>query len=190
MSDHWQLNRIDFILYHVNIQYTGWKHVFRNFCKCIKNQKVKSLIYISTQTLNSVLWRSPFGSVYGFESSWVSSSFAHLDLGSLSHSSWQTLSSSIRLDAKCDVAIAMLHHRDGISQVMSSPWCIRPENLFAHALRVQLHLANSKWAVMPFLLEWLLCSHSTIKAWLMECCWDGCTYARFSHLCRGLPKFS
>lgn len=30
---------------------TKWKHVFRDVCKCIKNQKLKSLVYISIQTL-------------------------------------------------------------------------------------------------------------------------------------------
>jgi hypothetical protein len=33
--------------------------------------------------------------------------------------------------------------------------------------------------------EWLPSGHSTIKAWLVECCRDGCPSGRFSHLHRG-----
>ena len=32
--------------------------------------------------------------------------------------------------------------------------------------------------------EWLPSGHSTIKTWLVECCRDGCTFGRFSHLHR------
>ena len=38
---------------------------------------------------------------------------------------------------------------------------------------------------MPFTEEWLPSGHSTIKAWLVECCRDGCSSGRFSHLHRG-----
>ena len=38
------------------------------------------------------------------------------------------------------------------------------------------------WESFRFLLEWLLSGHSTIKAWLVECCSDGCPSGRFSHL--------
>lgn len=38
--------------------------------------------------------------------------------------------------------------------------------------------------------KWFLSSHSTIKAWLMECCWDDCLSSRFSHRYRGHPKLS
>ncbi len=80
---------------------TNWKHVFRNFCKFIRNPKLKYLIYIRFQTLNSVLCRSPRCSNYSFESSWVSLQVVHtVDLGSLSHSCWQILSCSIWLDGK------------------------------------------------------------------------------------------
>lgn len=38
--------------------------------------------------------------------------------------------------------------------------------------------------------KWFLSSHSTIKAWLMECCWDDCLSSRFSRRYRGHPKLS
>ena len=38
---------------------------------------------------------------------------------------------------------------------------------------------------MSFTEEWLSSGHSTIKAWLLECCRDGCPSGRFSHLHRG-----
>jgi hypothetical protein len=34
---------------------------------------------------------------------------------------------------------------------------------------------------VPFNEEWLLSGYSTIKAWLVECCRDGCPSERFSH---------
>ena len=37
----------------------------------------------------------------------------------------------------------------------------------------------------PFTEEWLPFCHSTIKAWLVECCRDGCLSGRFAHLHRG-----
>jgi hypothetical protein len=38
---------------------------------------------------------------------------------------------------------------------------------------------------VPFIQKWLLSGHSTIKAWLVECCRDSCPSGRFSHLHRG-----
>ena len=38
---------------------------------------------------------------------------------------------------------------------------------------------------VPFTEKWLPSGHSTIKAWLVECCRDGCSSGRFSHLHRG-----
>ena len=38
---------------------------------------------------------------------------------------------------------------------------------------------------VPFTEEWLSSGHSTIKAWLVECCRDGCPSVMFSHLHRG-----
>jgi hypothetical protein len=38
---------------------------------------------------------------------------------------------------------------------------------------------------VPFTEEWLSSGHSTIKAWLVECCRDGCPSGRFSNLHRG-----
>ena len=38
---------------------------------------------------------------------------------------------------------------------------------------------------VPFTEEWLPSGHSTIKAWMVECCRDGCPSVRFSHLHRG-----
>ena len=64
---------------------------------------------------------------------------------------------------------------------------IRAENLVSHGLRViRCLLANSKRAVMClFVEECLLSSQSTTKAWLVECCRDGCPSERFFHLHRG-----
>ena len=41
---------------------------------------------------------------------------------------------------------------------------------------------------MPFTQEWILFSHSLMKAWLIESRWDGCPSRRFSHPYRGLLK--
>ena len=38
---------------------------------------------------------------------------------------------------------------------------------------------------VPFTEEWLPSGHCTIKAWLVECCRDGCPSGRFSNLHRG-----
>jgi hypothetical protein len=58
-------------------------------------------------------------------------------------------------------------------------------------------LANSKRAVKCLMSgfclvtlpqrpdEWLLSCHSTTKAWLVDCCRNGCPSGRFSHLHRG-----
>ena len=35
---------------------------------------------------------------------------------------------------------------------------------------------------VPFTEEWLPPGHTTIKAWSVECCRDGCSSGRFSHL--------
>ena len=76
--------------------------------------------------------------------------------------------------------------RDGISQMMSRAWClpdivlgvlpkefnvclIRPDNLFPHALVLRMMFGKLH---IHFTQEWLPSSHSTIKAWFMECCWD------------------
>jgi hypothetical protein len=37
----------------------------------------------------------------------------------------------------------------------------------------------------PFTVAWLPSGHSTIKAWLVDCCKDGCRSGRFSHFNRG-----
>ena len=50
---------------------TKQKLFFWIICKCIKHLKIKYQIYISIQTLYSVLCWSTFGSDYNLESSWV-----------------------------------------------------------------------------------------------------------------------
>ena len=45
-------------------------------------------------------------------------------------------------------------------------------------------LANSKQAVMCLLLRSVFRLATTITAWLVECCRDGCPSGRFSHLHR------
>ena len=77
------------------------KTSFKNICKCIKNEKLKYQIYISIQTLYSVPFWSTFGSDYSLDYSWVwATSLANLYLGSFSHFSLQTFSSSVRLDGE------------------------------------------------------------------------------------------
>ena len=64
---------------------------------------------------------------------------------------------------------------------------IRPENLVSHGLRV-LQVPFGKLQAgchVPFTEDWFPSGHSTIKAWLVECCRDGCLSGRFSHLHRG-----
>ena len=78
------------------------KQVCRNCCKFITNKKRKYHIYISIQTLHSVLVEAPLAaitasSLLGYDAT----SSAHLYLGSFSHSSLQILSSSVRLDGEC-----------------------------------------------------------------------------------------
>ena len=50
---------------------TKLQQVDRNVCKCIKSKKRKYDIYISIQTLYSVLCWNTFGSDYSHEPSWV-----------------------------------------------------------------------------------------------------------------------
>ncbi len=50
---------------------TKWKQNFRNVCKCIKKKNWNNHIYISIQTLYSVLSWSTFGSDYRLKSFWV-----------------------------------------------------------------------------------------------------------------------
>ena len=56
------------IKYHIM---TKWKHVFRNFYKLMKNEKLQCLASRSIQLPESILCRSTFGSDYSFESPWV-----------------------------------------------------------------------------------------------------------------------
>ena len=59
------------------------------------------------------------------------------------------------------------------SESIQTPWFFP----HFHKLQAGCHV--------PFTEEWLPSVHSTIKAWLVECCRDGCLYGRFSHLHRG-----
>ncbi len=59
------------LIYTPYLIMTKWKQNFRNICKFIKNNKLKYQIYISIQTLYSVLSWSTFGSNYSLESFWV-----------------------------------------------------------------------------------------------------------------------
>jgi len=99
----------------------------------------------------------------------------------------------------------MLHCRDGIRQVMTSAWfppditlCIqakefnlcfiRPENLISHSLRVfQVHFGKLQAGChVPFTEEWLPSGPSTIQAWLVECCRNGCPSWRLSSVHRAM----
>ena len=63
---------------------------------------------------------------------------------------------------------------------------IRPENLNHHGLRhFRGLLANSKRAGICFFLWSCFRLATTIKAWLVERCRDGCPSGSFSHLHRG-----
>lgn len=68
----WNFEWIKLPFLHQSTLNNPQRQSVKHFCKFIKNQKLKSLIYISIQTLNSVLCRSLFGSNYSFESSEVS----------------------------------------------------------------------------------------------------------------------
>lgn len=80
-------------------------------------------------------------------------------------------------------------HREVIIQVMSSAWCspdivlwlslkelvcwlIRPESLFPSFPFIVLSETPIRLS-RAFDIKWLLSRHSTIKAWLMEGCWEG-----------------
>ena len=80
-------------------------------------------MYISIQTLYSVLCWSTFGSDYSLESSCVLCyNLVHLYLGSFSHSSLQIISISIRLDGDlCGTAIFRSLQRCSIGY-KSRPW--------------------------------------------------------------------
>lgn len=100
------------------------------------------------------------------------------------------------------------HLRDGISQVMCNTcififlhqillavlpkdlhYClIRPENIFPH-IALYCYLINTVYTIYTVALYCLyLCPlyHSATKAWLMECCRNGCLSNCISHLCPGL----
>ena len=98
----------------------------------------------------------------------------------------------------------MLHCSDGIGLVISGAWfppnmtpgihtnefnlcLIRPENFVSHGLRVlQVHFGKLQAGChVPFTKEWLPSGHSTIPAWLVDCCRGGCPSGRFSSLHRG-----
>lgn len=87
----------------------------------------------------------------------------------------------------------MLHCRDDIGQAMSGPWfpqgmmlgiqaketnhCfIRQESFVSHGLKV-LHVSLLQ---TPGGLYRLLPGHSTIPAWLVKCCRNGCPSERFT----------
>ena len=99
-----------------------------------------------------------------------------------------------------DAATTMLHCRDGIGLVMSSAWfplnmmpaihanlcLIRPDHFVSHGLRIlRVHFGKLQASChVPFTKEWLLSGHSTIQAWLVDCCRDVFP-GRFSSLHRG-----
>ena len=127
----------------------------------------------------------------------------HLSLDSHSSHSYCCWKTSPQHDA----APTMLHRRDGIGD----EWCLvscrsdtwhsgqrvqswyHQTRLVSHGLIVwesfRCLLANSKWAVMCFLLRSGF-HLATIKAWLVECCRDGCPSGKFSHLHRGTGALS
>ena len=94
----------------------------------------------------------------------------------------------------------MLHCRDGIGLVMSGAWF--PPNMtpgihakeFVFVSSDQIILFLMVWEASrcilansrrPFTKEWLPSGHSTIQAWLVDCCRDGCPSGRLSSLHRG-----
>ena len=80
---------------------TKWKHVFRNFYKLIKDEKLKCRASISTQSLSQHLVEAPLAAIAASTLLvYVCISFAHLDLGIFSHSSLQICSSPVKLDGE------------------------------------------------------------------------------------------
>lgn len=134
------------------------KHFFSfNVCKFIffKNHSFPFFF----QTLNLVLCRGPFGSNYNFEVSWlrVSTSFAHLDLGSLS------------LEFYPKGSIFVLSNQRIFLLMLSKSF--------------KRYLPNFEWAAIC--LQSCFCLASLPKkTWSIECCWDDCPSSRFSHPCR------
>jgi hypothetical protein len=87
----------------------------------------------------------------------------------------------------------MLHRRGGANFLWK--WSLA----FSQRVQSWFHLTREslgafwqtpKGVVMYLFTEkCLLFSHSTIKAWLMKCCRDGCPSGRFYHLHRGTLEF-
>ena len=63
---------------------TKQKQVYRSFCKCINNTKLKYHIYISIQTLHSVLWQRFSLESLGYDAT----SFSHSSLQILCQVGW------------------------------------------------------------------------------------------------------
>ena len=74
----------------------------------------------------------------------------------------------------------------GLAFKPKSSILVSSDHLVSHGLRVfRCLLENSKRAVMCLLLKSGFRLVTTIKAWLVECCGNGCPSGRFSHLYRG-----
>ena len=59
--------------------------------------------------------------------------------------------------------------------------------LFLIVWGLQVHFGKLQTGChVPFTKEWLPSGHSTIQAWLVDCCRDGCPSGRFSSLHRGM----
>ena len=104
-----------------------------------------------------------------------------------------------------DAATTMLYHRDGIGQEMSGAWFLpdmmfgiqakefsldfnRSENLVSHSQSESPFGKLQPGCHVPFTEKWLPSGHSTIKAWLVECCRYGCSSGRFSYRHRGTQE--
>ncbi len=98
-----------------------------HFCRFIKKENLKYHMVLSIQTLCSVfsrstLWFNTARSLFGKDAT----SFSHLDLGILCHSSLQILSSSVRLDGKQPFLGLSRDAQLGLSQ--GSGWAIQEQS--------------------------------------------------------------
>ena len=92
----------------------------------------------------------------------------------------------------------MLHRRDGARFLLDVMLGFQAKEFNLGFIRPD-HFILMVWESLGALLEtpsglscteeWLPSDHSTIKAWLVECCRDGCPSGSFSYLLRGTLEF-
>ena len=79
----------------------------------------------------------------------------------------------------------MLHRRDGVRFLPDVTVGIQVKEFNIGVIRLVWESLGVFWQTPSGLLCAFFTGHSIIKAWLVECCRDGCPSGRFSHLHRG-----